>query len=259
MALSDRMVADGNTPWCLGIFSFDVTGWPATNWLESVLLRTEGPAFYDSWVAHEIPFDHPAVVAALEQVGTLVRTPGYTMPGLIEETGWDEAWWLASQDPPECWLSPAPDFAMSFFDEAPMTAGPFPTISPAYSSATLGSGDIALPVWDRPEVRAVVSAIASPEWGSGWAQGPYPLDFTPPHRDFDVDLITDPTLNAITGVINEAVRADMFRFDGSDLMPYEIGFGPLLAELTDYMSNPEKSAQETLTTVEQAWLDYEAG
>jgi alpha-glucoside transport system substrate-binding protein len=104
----------------------------------------------------------------------------------------------------------------------------------------------------------VVSAIGSPEWGSGWAQGPHLLDFTPPHRGFDVDLITDPTLNSISRVINEAVQADMFRFDGSDLMPYDIGFGTLLTELTDYVSNSGKSAEDTLAAVEAAWNDHEA-
>ena len=258
MTLSDQMVADGKTPWCLGIFAFDATGWPATDWLETVLLLDEGPEFYDRWVAHDVPFDHPAAVAALEKVGTLVHTPEYMMPRLIQETGWDEALFLASQDPPQCWLSPAPDFAMSSFAEAPMSVVKFPRIDPDYGTAMLGAGDLALPVADRPEVRAVMRAIASPGWGSGWAQSPFLLDFTPPHRDFDVGLITDPLLNSISAAVGEAVEADMFRFDGSDLMPYEIGFGPLLTELTNYVSNSDKSAQETLSAVETAWSDYEA-
>ena len=61
------MVADGKTPWCLGIFAFDATGWPATDWLETVLLLDEGPDFYDRWVGHDVPFDHPAAVAALRK------------------------------------------------------------------------------------------------------------------------------------------------------------------------------------------------
>ncbi|MET0565939.1 MAG: BTAD domain-containing putative transcriptional regulator [Acidimicrobiia bacterium] len=259
MTLSDQMVADGRTPWCLGIFAFDATGWPATDWLETVLLLEEGPEFYDRWVDHDVPFDHPAAVAALEKVGTLVHTPGYMMPRLIEETGWDEALFLASQDPPQCWLSPAPDFAMGSFSDATMSAAKFPRIDPDYSPAMVGAGDLALPVADRPEVRAVMRAIASPAWGSGWAQSPFPLDFTPPHRDFDVGLITDPLLSSISAAVSKSVEADMFRFDGSDLMPYEVGFGPLLAELTDYVSNSDRSAEDALSAVESAWNDYEAG
>jgi hypothetical protein len=36
-------------------------------------------------------------------------------------------------------------------------------------------------------------------------------------------------------------------------MPYDIGFGPLLTELTDYVSDPAKSAEETLSVIEEAW------
>ena len=48
-------------PWCAGIESGDATGWPATDWIEDVMLRTAGPETYDKWVNHEIPFNDPAV------------------------------------------------------------------------------------------------------------------------------------------------------------------------------------------------------
>lgn len=258
IALSDQMVADGNTPWCLGVFSFDVTGWPATDWLETILLLSEGPELYDQWIGHQIPFDHPAVVSALERVGTMVHTPGYRGSRQIGETSWDEAYSLAGQDPPACWLTPAPAFARPFFGDAPMAVAPFPYIDPSFAPAALGAGDIALPLTDRPEVRAVMRAIASPEWGSGRAQTESPLDFVPPHRDFDVGLFQDPIMSSIATYLSRSVDADMFRFDGSDLLPYEIGFGPLLTELTDYVSDPSKSARESLSAVEKAWQDYDA-
>ena len=99
-ALSDQMVADGLTPWCLGIGSGEATGWPATDWLEHFVLTTEGPEFYDSWVSHEIPFDHPAVVAALEKIGDMARTPGYVLPGSVSEIALAEAIEAGSQVPP---------------------------------------------------------------------------------------------------------------------------------------------------------------
>jgi DNA-binding SARP family transcriptional activator/ABC-type glycerol-3-phosphate transport system substrate-binding protein/tRNA A-37 threonylcarbamoyl transferase component Bud32 len=252
MSLSDQMVADGNTPWCLGVFAFDATGWPATDWLETVVLLSEGPEFYDQWVTHHIPFDHPKVVAALEKVGTMVHTPGYLLPRLIEETSWDEAWFLAAEEPPQCWLTTAPDFARPFFDGAPMAVAPFPRLEAAYNPAVLGAGDIALPLTDRPEVRAVMRAISSPEWGSARAEG-LDQDFVSPHRGFDTSRFQDPIMRSIADQLAGSVDASMFRFDGSDLMPYDIGFGPLLTELTDYVSDPAKSAEETLSVVEEAW------
>ena len=259
MSLSDQMVADGNTPWCLGVFSFDVTGWPATDWLETVVLLSEGPEFYDRWVTHQVAFDHPSVVAALEKVGTLVHTPGYLTSRPIEETGWDEALFLAGEDPPQCWLSPSPSYARTYFGEAPMKVAPFPRIDAAYGPAVLGAGDIALPLTDRPEVRAVIRAIAGPEWGSLRAQTDVPPDFVPPHREFDIGLFEDPIMSSIAAQLAGSVDEGMFRFDGSDMMPYEIGFGPFLTELTEYVSEPTQSAQETLAEVEEAWQDHQAG
>ena len=49
-ALSDKMVKDGIKPWCGGIESGGATGWPATDWLEQIVLRTQGGDVYDQWV-----------------------------------------------------------------------------------------------------------------------------------------------------------------------------------------------------------------
>jgi alpha-glucoside transport system substrate-binding protein len=39
-ALTDQIVADGGTPWCIGLGSGGATGWPATDWVEDMMLRT---------------------------------------------------------------------------------------------------------------------------------------------------------------------------------------------------------------------------
>ena len=46
-ALMDQIVADGATPWCIGLGSGGATGWPATDWVEDMMLRTQSPADYD--------------------------------------------------------------------------------------------------------------------------------------------------------------------------------------------------------------------
>jgi len=59
--LMDDMVADGSTPWCVGIESGAATGWPATDWMEELMLRTTSPENYDKWVAGELKFASPEV------------------------------------------------------------------------------------------------------------------------------------------------------------------------------------------------------
>ena len=36
-ALTDQIKSDGNTPWCMGIESDTATGWPATDWFETLV------------------------------------------------------------------------------------------------------------------------------------------------------------------------------------------------------------------------------
>jgi alpha-glucoside transport system substrate-binding protein len=55
-ALTEQIVADGETPWCIGLGSGGATGWPATDWVEDMMLRTQPPDVYDAWVTNEIPF-----------------------------------------------------------------------------------------------------------------------------------------------------------------------------------------------------------
>ncbi|MGH9271145.1 MAG: hypothetical protein ACRDZ2_07715, partial [Ilumatobacteraceae bacterium] len=77
IALADAIVADGRTPFCLGIESGGpFSGWPATDWVEMVVLRTAGPDFYDAWTRHDVPFDDPVVVDAIRTIGDLVHRPG---------------------------------------------------------------------------------------------------------------------------------------------------------------------------------------
>ena len=41
--LTEQMVADGKTPWCIGLGSGGATGWPATDWIEDIMLRINTP------------------------------------------------------------------------------------------------------------------------------------------------------------------------------------------------------------------------
>ena len=52
ITLSDQIVKDGGTPWCIGLGSGDATGWPATDWVEDLMLRTQPPSVYDGWVTN---------------------------------------------------------------------------------------------------------------------------------------------------------------------------------------------------------------
>ena len=81
MALSDEIVADGGTPWCIGLESGAASGWPGTDWIEDIMLRTAGPDMYDKWVNHEIEWTDTLVHRAWERFGTIVKNPDYVFGG----------------------------------------------------------------------------------------------------------------------------------------------------------------------------------
>jgi alpha-glucoside transport system substrate-binding protein len=64
--LMDTMVADGSTPWCIGIESGAATGWAATDWMEEIMLRTTSLENYDKWLTNDLPFASPEVKKAAE-------------------------------------------------------------------------------------------------------------------------------------------------------------------------------------------------
>ncbi len=68
LALSDQIVADGGTPWCVGFESGSATGWPATDWIEDIMLRTAGLDTYAKWATHQIPFNDPSVLKRREDL-----------------------------------------------------------------------------------------------------------------------------------------------------------------------------------------------
>ncbi|MGI9355578.1 MAG: ABC transporter substrate-binding protein, partial [Rhizobiaceae bacterium] len=80
-ALTDKIVADGGTPWCIGLGSGGATGWPATDWVEDLLLRTQPPEVYDQWVSNELKFDDPKIVSAIEEFGAFARNDKYVDGG----------------------------------------------------------------------------------------------------------------------------------------------------------------------------------
>nr|MCU0832256.1 ABC transporter substrate-binding protein [Rhizobiaceae bacterium] len=80
-ALTDKIVADGGTPWCIGLGSGGATGWPATDWVEDMMLRTQSPETYDKWVRNEIPFNDPAVIGAIEEFGYFARNDKFVAGG----------------------------------------------------------------------------------------------------------------------------------------------------------------------------------
>lgn len=257
--LSDQIVADGGTPWCAGIESGAATGWPATDWMEDVMLREHGPEVYDQWTNHEIPFNDPQVADVLERVGTVLKNPDYVNGGYgdiqsIASTAFQDGGLPILQG--DCWMHRQASFYQANWPEGTTVAEDgdvfafyLPAIDPEAGKPLLIAGEFALAFSDRPEVQAFQAYLASPEWsnnmaevsGAGWFSansGLDPANLESPIDQLSVELLTDPETVA--------------RFDASDIMPGEVGAGTFWREMTEWIAS-DKDDQAVLDAIEGSW------
>ena len=158
IALSEQIKADGSTPWCVGFQSEGSTGWPATDWMEDIMLRTAGPDVYDEWVAHEIPFNDEAVVHAGEVFGEVMFGDGFVLGGAAStpDIAFGDAPSPMFDDPPGCWLHRQASFINSFFPEGTVAGEDYDwfPLPPIDQEGTLYAGELTVvgTNGNRPEV-----------------------------------------------------------------------------------------------------------
>lgn len=259
IALSDQIVADGGKPWCAGIESGDATGWPATDFVEDVVLRSAGPEVYDQWVSHEIPFNDPQIVEALDEVAGILKNPDYVNAGYgdvttIATTPWTDGGFPILQG--ECWLHRAANFYQNQWPEGTEVAEDgdvFAFYLPSMEEGTqpvLGGGEFVAAFDDRPEVQAFQTYLSSDHWanekakattGGGWVSANSGLDVENLATDFD-------KLSATILASKDAV----IRFDASDLMPGSVGAGTFWTEMVNFFAL-DKSSQEVADAIEASW------
>jgi alpha-glucoside transport system substrate-binding protein len=255
-ALSDRMVADGRTPWCAGIGSGDATGWPVTDWMEDFMLRLFGPVEYDKWVAHQIPFNGPEPTAALNAVGGYLKNPKYVNGGLgdvksIATTTFQDAGRPVLSH--RCEMHRQASFYAASWPKATRIAQDgdvYAFYLPAEDTDTkpvLGGGEFVLAFSSRPEVRAFQTYLSSDAWAnikatvsSGWVSANSGLDqsnLTSPIDKLAATILADPKT--------------VFRFDGSDQMPAAVGSGAFWRQATKWIEGQD--TRTTLDNIEKAW------
>ncbi|MGE0000062.1 MAG: ABC transporter substrate-binding protein [Ilumatobacteraceae bacterium] len=256
IALSDQIVADGSTPWCIGFESEGATGWPATDWMEDIMLRTAGPDVYDQWYKHEIPFNDPAVVHAGEVFGDILFHEGYVLGGAAAtaDIPFGDAPGPMFQDPPGCWLHRQASFINSFFPEdavAGVDYDWFP-LPPIDQDGILFAGELTVVGSNRPEVKDFLEKFM--DVPVQCAMGGVPASSRiSPNVGVGPDCYANDILADASVVLTEALSAGSARFDASDLMPAEVGSGSFWVGMIDYVRGGPDSLQGVLDDIEASW------
>ncbi|MBW5445515.1 extracellular solute-binding protein [Cohnella sp. CFH 77786] len=237
LALTDQIAKDGDPAWAIGIESGAATGWPATDWVEDIMLRTTSPENYDKWVKGELPFTDPIVKNAVQKMSDIWFKDGAVYGGRksIVTTAFGDAPKVLFDNPPKAWLHRQASFITSFFPEG-LKAGvdydwfPFPSIDPQYGTPALVAGDIYAMFNDRPEVRAVMEFFTTGESLKTWIQSGGVIA---PMNDADPSWYSSDVERRMAEFVK---NAPAIRFDGSDLMPGAVGAGTFWKGMTDYVS-----------------------
>ncbi|NIQ59371.1 MAG: extracellular solute-binding protein, partial [Gemmatimonadetes bacterium] len=61
---ADSLATDDTKPWCVGLESGAASGWPATDWIENIVIRQSGPEVYDAWTDGEHAWTSPEIRSA---------------------------------------------------------------------------------------------------------------------------------------------------------------------------------------------------
>ena len=243
IALSDKIVSDGKAPWCIGLESGAASGWPGTDWIEDIMLRTAGPEVYDRWVNHEIPWTDPQVKHAWRLFGQIACNEKYVYGGTAAEltANFGDAPDALFTTPPSAYMHRQATFIKSFIlkhnpDLVPgidFSFFPFPPIDPEYDTPALGAADMFVMFNDTPEAEALMRYLATPGAQEIWVAEIGKLSA---NRRVSLGAYPDELTRKAAQIL---ANAKIFRFDGSDLMPAPVGSGSFWTGILDYVGGED--------------------
>ncbi|MFZ5961426.1 ABC transporter substrate-binding protein [Thalassococcus sp. BH17M4-6] len=251
--LTQQIVDDGGTPWCIGLGSGAATGWPATDWVEDMMLRTQSPADYDAWVANELKFDDPKVIEAIDEFGWFARNDDFVQGGAstVATTDFRDSPAGLFTIPSECYMHRQASFIPAFFPEGTVVGEDVDFFYfPAYESKdlgtpVLGAGTLFGITNPSDATNALLEYLKTPIAHELWmAQG----GFLTAHGGVNLDTYAEDSLRAQGEIL---ANATTFRFDASDLMPSEIGAGAFWSGMVDYVTGAD--AADVAADIQARW------
>ena len=257
IALADKMAAAKQTAFCGGIGSGGATGWPATDWLEEVVVRQFGAKVYADWISHKVKFSDPKIIAAMTTVSNWMKNPKYVgdvkaiatttfqSAGLGIPTGscmmLQQASFYAAQYPAGTDVSAKGD-VWAFY---------LPGINPSVKTPVEGGGEFFAAFSKRPEVQELQNYLSTPQWamsriatagsGGGWlsANSGVPLSaYKNPLDRLSAKYLAD--------------KHSTFVFDASDAMPAAVGAGTEWTQLTSWFADG-KSTADVAKAIDDSW------
>jgi len=216
--MAQMELSSGTREWCVGLESRESSGWPGTDWIESLLLHRSGPDVYDRWVAGQLPWTSPEVRRAFEGFGQVVADDAVAGGSAASlKTNFASAGDPLFTEPPGCLFLHQGSFMPTFFEAKGYEPGvdftffPFPEIDPRYQNTVIGAGDLFGLFTDNAAAEQLLTYLVSAEAQQVLVSRGGALSVNQQVSAFPNDLVRREA-EVLSG-------ADHFRFDASDMMP----------------------------------------
>jgi hypothetical protein len=213
------------TPLSFGIESGGATGWPATDFIQDLLLRQQGNDYVSGLITGETNWDDEGVVQAWQQYVDWVNQYNAGGADAALTTNFRDAILQPFQDPPEGLMVRQSGFAGSAviqpnFED--FTYGEdyafFVLPSPEGETAPIQVGGDFIGVFNNTDaVRALINYLSSPQGATSWAQAGFDLT---PNEAVNVEDYPDQLNRDKAQALADAPDVS---FDVGDALPAEVG------------------------------------
>lgn len=182
VALADQMATNGDVPWSMGFESGDATGWTGQDFIQDILLTTQGPDYVAGIIDGSVPFNDEGVREAFEIYGGWAKDPAYTVGGAegTLSTGFVPAIYNVFSDPPEAMMVKQSGFAGGEIQaQYPdlVYGEDYDFFNFPGAQGLQGGADLMIAFSNSPAVQALVTYLSSEAGAVKWAEVGF--DLTP--------------------------------------------------------------------------------
>lgn len=241
MSLDDKITGGGSAPWCMGVESAATSGWPGTDWLSDIMMRSAGPSAYQQWYNGQLAWTSAQVKNAWQMWGQIVANPKmiYGGPQYVLSTNFANAGTPLFKNPPGCYMERQATFITGNYtsNDPNLKPGtdfsnfPFPDINSQYKGVAQVSGDMVGMFKDTPQARALMQYLTTPQAQAIWTKRGGALS---PNKQVTSADYPNPVMQKAAQTLTSAQTP---LFSAGDMMPTPMQTAFYKAVLS-YVQNP---------------------
>ena len=215
--LVDKMVSDGNVPWSMGFNNGgSADGWTGTDFIQDLLLTTQGPDYANGIIAGTVPYNDQPVIDAYTLYYQWASDPKYTVGGAdgTVNTPFADAILQVFSNPPKAMMVKQSGFAGGNIQAA------YPNLKygtdydffqfPGIQGAQ-GGADFMMDFNDTPAAKALIAYLTSALGGQNWAAAGFGISPNTGGKGY----YTDPVTSKLSDLLNNSTG---FTFDIGDAL-----------------------------------------